>query len=340
MSRYIFTTRGVGRRAMFFSLASLLLAGCASGAVALSAVGQPSLSLTAPLSALACTSSGTCITLGASGAASGPTTTAQVRNHKGVWSALNVPSALAASFDAASCASSSCFFGGTQVSGDLLWTVNADNGATRALAGPTAGLLILNLSCASNTNCTTIDQVAHGLIRISSTTNAGRNWSPPRTLPWAFDTTTVLDCVSTHDCYVASTSAHHHVSLHRSLNGGVTWSTVTTPAAWTSLSSLNCATTCTALVTTAAGSTVARQSKLTWSSTPLKFAATSMSCASANVCLVVGHHSDQSAAMTEWRANGLSNVALSYVPTALTNVACEPGICVAVGVTTTVALRP
>jgi hypothetical protein len=45
-------------------------------------------------------------------------------------------------------------------------------------------------------------------------------------------------------------------------------------------------------------------------------------------------------AMAEWQSGSLHNVALTYVPSPLTDVACEPSVCVAVGVTTVVALRP
>jgi hypothetical protein len=188
--------------------------------------------------------------------------------------------------------------------------------------------------------CTAIDQATHGLTRLSRTTNAGAHWSAPRTLAWALNATTVLDCVSAQNCYVATTSAQHLVTLRETLNGGATWRTVATPATWTSLSSLNCDTTCTALVSNATGSSVAVQYKLKWVATPLKFTASAMSCVTPTTCLVVGHQANQSAAMAKWQLIGLSDVSLSYVPTPLTNVACEPNLCVAVGVTTTVALQP
>ena len=294
MGRHIITTRGVGRYALVVGVTSLLLAGCTAGAATLSAVGVPSLSLSAPLTALACSTTGSCIALGASGGASGPTTAAQIRNHKGIWSALNVPQAPSASIDAASCAVSNCLVGGTRNSGDLLWSVNANNGATTALTGPAGGVVIQDLSCASDSECVAIDQAAHGLTRISHTTDAGRIWSAPRTLIWASNTNTVLDCTVT----------------------------------------------CTTLVSNATGSSVATQSKLTWKLTPLKFIATSMSCATSVTCLVVGHLASQAAAMAQWKPGAVSNVPLTYVPTSLNSVACAPAVCVAVGVTTTVALRP
>jgi len=340
MGRHFISSRGVGRYALVVGVTSLLLAGCTAGAATLSAVGVPSLSLSAPLTALACSTTGSCIALGASGGASGPTTAAQIRNHKGIWSALNVPQAPSASIDAASCAVSNCLVGGTRNSGDLLWSVNANNGATTALTGPAGGVVIQDLSCASDSECVAIDQAAHGLTRISHTTDAGRIWSAPRTLIWASNTNTVLDCTSVFQCYVATTSALHHVTLRKTLNSGITWTILSTPATWTSLSSLDCTVTCTTLVSNATGSSVATQSKLTWKLTPLKFIATSMSCATSVTCLVVGHLASQAAAMAQWKPGAVSNVPLTYVPTSLNSVACAPAVCVAVGVTTTVALRP
>ncbi len=340
MSRHIITTRGVGRYAIVVALASLLLTGCGSGVAAASAVGQPSLSLTAPLTAVGCTTMGTCIALGASGRANGPGDAAQIRNHKGVWSVLKIPPAPSASFAAASCATSTCLFGGTKDSTDLLWSVNATTGAVIPTRGPSAGLVIRDLSCASNADCTAIDQAAHGLTRISHTINGGGHWSAPLTLAWALNTTTVLDCVSLTQCYVATTSAHHVVTVRETLNAGVTWRILATPATWTSLTSLDCDTTCTALVSTAAGSSVVTQSKATWSATALTFTGLSMSCITSGTCLVVGHQANLSAAMATWASGALSTVALTYVPSELTSVDCVPTICVALGVTTTVAIRP
>ena len=127
MSRHHITTRGVGRNVLVLTFASLLFASCAQAAAGLSATGQPSLSLAAPLTTLACTSTGACITLGASGTANVPTTAGQVRNHKGVWSALNVPPAPVAFLYDAACGATRCLVGGTRSGTDLLWSVNTND---------------------------------------------------------------------------------------------------------------------------------------------------------------------------------------------------------------------
>jgi hypothetical protein len=48
----------------------------------------------------------------------------------------------------------------------------------------------------------------------------------------------------------------------------------------------------------------------------------------------------QVAAMVQWQSGTVRSVALTYVPSALTDVACQPSVCVAIGVTTVVSLRP
>lgn len=328
---------------------SLALASCSIPIMALSASGEPSLSLGAPLTSVACTTSGACIALGASGSATAPTTAAQVRNHKGVWSALHVPSAPVASFDASSCAATRCLFGGTGQNGDLLWSIDANTGALRQKAGPAGGLVIRNLSCPSDLACYAVDQAAHSLTRFSFTTNAGSTWSAPRTLAWAAQGTTGLECVSTQRCFVASSSPRHIVSLRETLNRGVTWTVVKTPATWRSLQALQCANACTALVGSATGSDIATQSTTPatnkvpattiWTTTPIKFHASAVACAGISSCLIVGS-ADTHAAMAQWQAGVVHPVALTYVPSALTGVACEPSACVAIGVSTVVALRP
>jgi hypothetical protein len=353
MSRHITQTRGVGASIVLVTTASLLLAGCTSTTATLRAVGQPSFSIDAPLTAVACTTTGACVTLGASGGSNAPTAAAQVRNHKGVWSALNVPPAPVASFYTGACATTTCYFGGTQDTGDLIWSVNADTGATSSLAGPSSGLVIRNLSCSSDFDCVALDDAAHHHARWSSTTTAGTTWSTPRPLPWATNKTTALSCASSQQCDVATTSPQHVVTLRETLDAGAKWSVVTTPSTWTSLTSLYCSTSCVALVATKTGSAVATPSTATattttssastgegWDTTPIAFAPTSFSCSSVTTCVVVGRTAGQVAAMAQWQSGTVRSVALTYVPSPLTNVACEPSVCVAIAVTTVVSLRP
>jgi hypothetical protein len=353
MSRHITKKRGVGRSIVLVTTASLFLASCTSTAATLRAVGQPSFSIDAPLTAVACTTTGACVTLGASGGSNAPTAAAQVRNHKGVWSALNVPPAPVASFYTGACATVTCYFGGTQDTGDLIWSIDVDTGVTSSLAGPSSGLVIRNLSCSSDFDCVALDDAAHHQARWSTTTTAGTTWSTPRPLPWATNVTTTLSCASSQQCYVATTSPQHVVTLRETLDAGARWSVVTTPSTWTSLTSLYCTTSCVALVATATGSAVATPSTATtamtatttsaaksWDATPIAFAPASLSCSSATTCVVVGRVVGQVAAMVQWQSGTVRSVALTYVPSALTDVACQPSVCVAIGVTTVVSLRP
>jgi hypothetical protein len=74
--------------------------------------------------------------------------------------------------------------------------------------------------------------------------------------------------------------------------------------------------------------------------TPIAFTPASFSCSSATTCVVVGRIAGQVAAMAQWQSGTVRSVALTYVPSALTEVACRPSVCVAIGVTTVVSLRP
>jgi hypothetical protein len=78
----------------------------------------------------------------------------------------------------------------------------------------------------------------------------------------------------------------------------------------------------------------------TWTATPLKFAASSLACVSKSTCLAVGHFANGLAAMAQWHSPSARNVTLSYVPSPLTGVACQPSACVAIAPSTVVALQP
>lgn len=254
------------------------------------------------------------------------------------------PPAPVATIYTGSCAATRCLFGGTQESGELLWAVNANTGAVKKLAGPAGGLVIHDLSCVDDHDCAVLDTTVKDTARLSFTKNAGGSWSAPRTLAWTANKSTVLTCISASACYVATTSATHHVVLRETLDGGRVWRAVTTPVAWTSLSSLECPTSCVALVTTAKGSAVAvpstKVSSQGWSETYVPLHASAMSCSSATTCVVVGHLAGQTPAMSEWESSGAHNVTLNYVPSPLTGISCRPSICVAIALTTVASLRP
>ncbi len=343
MSRYITQTRGVGRSVVLLTCATLLLAGCASASTTLTGVGQPSISINSPLTVVSCTTANICVSVGASGRANAPTATAQVRNKRGVWSLLKAPSAPVAVFNAGSCAVIRCLFGGAQGPRELLWSIDADTGALRVLNGPAGGLVIRDISCASDHDCAVLDEAANQVPRLSFTTNGGATWSAPRTLRWTAGKTTTLDCPFSRDCYAATTSLQHHVTLRQTLNGGATWRAIATPASWTSLRALSCAVSCVALATTTKGSEVALPPTTTataWSETRVPFDAADLACSTSTTCVAVGHFANQAPAMALWRPHSVENVALTYVPTPLTAVACQSTICVAIGITTTVAFKP
>jgi len=336
--------------------AALLLASCASTtAAALSANGVPSLSLDAPLTAVACASDGVCASVGASGGANAPTTTGQIRNHRGTWSALRTPSAPVATIDASACATTTCYFAGTQSTGDLVWSLDTTTGRVTSDKGPSAGVVLTALSCVSDVACVALDRDARTRTRWSVTHDGGQTWSAPRTLAWAAGAELALSCVSLVSCVVAATSSTHVVTLRATSDGGQTWRDLGAPSTWTSLRSLVCDPDCVALVTTAQGSSVALESAspstsststtsslpaTTWSLTPLDFVGTALSCADTHTCLVAGHRATLDAALAQWHDGTLRSVALTYVPTPLTNVACRANVCVAIGVTTLVSLRP
>ncbi len=335
MSRHSTATRPAAL-ALSVVVASLVLSACGSP-TGRTAIGQPSLSLAAPLTTIGCTTTGVCVSVGASGGVSLPSTVGQVRNRRGTWSALNVPAAAVGSFSSGSCAASTCLFGGTQATGELLWSVDADTGAVTALTGPAGGVDVRALSCSSDTDCAALDQTAANVMRLSFTRDGAGTWSATRVLPWAAGASVALDCPTAQHCLVAA-SEHAGATLRETFDAGASWRVVPTPATWNSIRALSCVVTCTALVVDAAGSAVATQGVTSWRQSPLGFSGSDLSC-SAGTCGVVGYRADQSAAMALWKKS-LVPVKLTYVPTPLDAVACAPSVCVAIGVSTVVSMRP
>ncbi len=325
------------------ALAGVALAGCGVARVVVPPVtGVPSESLSVPLRTVACATDNVCVAVGATSAAVAVTTVGEYRTATGGWRALVVPTANSPLITTSSCASDQCLIGGSQLTGDLLWRFDASTATVSALAAPPQGQGVVALSCFSSSSCAMVDSSSTaGHARLSISHDGGVTWSSPVTLGWAArDTISALTCTSATDCLAVGEAPGRPARVEATTDAGVTWAPLSTPATWSSLTSLTCrAQLCAGLATTDQGSALvrSRDAGVTWTTTILPETATAVSCASAQRCVLAGA-SAHGGWLARVNARRVTTVALRYVPSTLIALSCGTGVCTAVGPSTLVAL--
>ena len=332
------------------SVAGAVLASCATAAVTVKPPrvnGLPAISISVPLSSVACTTNNSCVALGTSVLDVSTTSVGEYRSNTGRWSALSVPVADASTFIASSsCWTDGCLFVGSQTSGDLVWRYDESTHAVTAATAPTSALGVNAVSCYTSLTCAIIDSTSTGT-RFLRTVDGGASWSSPVALGVdPQDTVTSLSCTSELDCIASFLNASNGVALYVTSDGGATWtakfSFSTLP--WVALTSLTCAgRKCLALAKLPTGWRIVRTKNFgeSWKKVDsLTGSVLSLACASLERCVVGGMNGSSSAWLATLRSNAITPVQLTYVPSPIADVACGSRICAAIGVTTVMALRP
>src|SRR6202167_6439257 len=125
MSRVPASVRSLVRIVTMCSVAGVLLASCSTTtptAISPHVTGLPAVSISVPLSTVACTTDNSCVAIGTSNLDVSPTSVGEYRSAAGRWSALVVPSADTSPYvHSASCWRKGCLFVGSQSGGDLVW---------------------------------------------------------------------------------------------------------------------------------------------------------------------------------------------------------------------------
>jgi len=329
------------------ALAGVVLASCAStssvsGAAPLT--GVPSIGISVPLQQVACTSNNSCVAVGATSASLGPSTVGEYRLGSGRWIPLAVPSAVAAQMTTASCWSTGCLLAGAQATGDLLWSYQSATHSVNVLTAPTGGVDVSALDCYAALSCIMLDLDASGHARITSTLDGGVSWTSPTNLDWASgDSVTTLACHSVNDCLVGATTATNQTVVEVTHDAGFTWTALTTPSAWTSLTSLTChVRSCVGLAATADGSRIVRTTTFgrVWHGVTIPAKNAALACSALQHCVAVGTSSAGSPWLAQVTHDVVTPRALKYVPSPLLDVACGTTTCAAIGVTTLLALKP
>ena len=308
-------------------------------------VGFPSRSIAVPLGVAACTTSNSCIALGTSGSDVGLSSVGELRSPDGRWTSLAVPAAPSSLVTTAACWQSGCLIGGTQPTGDLLWTYDATTRTVAPSATPHAGQGVNALSCFGVASCAVIDSlgVAQGS-RISFTSDGGATWTTPLALPWTIgDPVTTVACSDALHCLVAATATGGRALVEVTVDGGVTWTVLSTSPSWNALSSLSCTgRKCVGLASTSDGAVIERTQTFgrLWSGVTVVERANALACTSYTKCVVAGQTTSNGPWLATLSHRTLHRTPLQYVPTALTDAACGAKVCVAIGVSTVLALHP
>jgi hypothetical protein len=336
------------RRATHRGLAALALAGpflaaCGTphAAPAPRLAGTPATSFSVPLTNVGCTRDDVCVAVGTSATSNGLAAVGEFSTARSPWIDLALPATASPLITSTACAGTTCLIGGSQPRSDLLWVFSAATHRVAPTPTPAGGVGVDALSCATF-GCALVDNAGAGEPpRISFTTDE-TTWSTPAPIPWAAgDAVSSLACGSATDCLISALTSEQHLVLYATDDAGATWTMRTTPAKWTTITSLSCSgRRCDALASTASDSLAVRTSNLgrSWTHVTLPAGASALGCATLTECVAVGRRSDDGPWLAGVARASTEAVRLRYVPTALLDVACGTKLCAAIGVTTLVTI--
>jgi hypothetical protein len=329
-------------------IAGLVLASCASTTTAKPHVtGLPAISISVPLSNVACTTDNSCVTLGTSDFDVSTTSVGEYRTSSGRWTSLAVPIADSSTYvQTSSCWSDGCLFVGSQSNADLVWRYYATAHVFHVETAPTGGAGVEAVSCYESLTCAILDSTKTSP-RFLVTHNGGASWTVQGTLGVpSQDTVTSLSCSSGLECMVSFLNASNGIEVYVTTDGGTTWSVRTgfSTVTWSALTSLNCfGKNCVGLANLSTGWRVVRTANFgkSWSKVAsLRSSILTLACSSVARCVVGGMKGSASPWLATLSSGSLTPVKLKYVPTPIADVACGSKICAAIGVTTVMTLRP
>jgi hypothetical protein len=347
MSRLRANTRTTWLGAAIFSVAALVLAGCGSTTPAVvipHITGTPSASIDVPLQKVACTTSGTCITVGADDSTVTPSAVGEIGQPNGHWSPITLPSTLAQSVTSISCWSSQCLIGGALPNSDSLWNYSPSGQSVSVATPPSGGRGITALDCFAKSACALVDGTGiTGASRLSFTSD-GVTWSTPVTMPWTTgDGVTALSCSDDMNCLVSATNSRNRVLLEATHDGGATWTVRPVPSSWVTVSSIDCvALNCVALANTSSSTQLVRTGTnfRLFRTVSLPDIANALSCARLSRCVLAGQTSSQGPWLATLKGLKIHALALQYVPSPLIDVACGVKTCAAIGASTVLTFTP
>jgi hypothetical protein len=330
--------------------AGIALASCATSTSASNVTprvtGLPAISISVPLSSVACTTDNSCVAIGTSNLDVSPTSVGEDRSASGHWSTITVPSADTSTYiQSSSCWSDGCLFVGSQSNADLVWRYDAASHTIEVVSAPTGASGISAVSCYAAMTCAILD-AATGGSRILFTDDGGTTWSAPQAVGVAAqDTASSLSCTSATRCIASFLNSSNGILVAASVNGVTPWTTLTNSSTltWGALTSLNCVgRKCLGLAKLFTGWRIVRTDNFgkSWSKvSSLSSSILTLACTSLGHC-VVGGEKDASPWLATVVSKTVTPSKLKYVPSPIIGVACGSKVCAAIGVTTVVTLKP
>ncbi len=332
-------------------VAGVVLASCGSSTAAVKphVTGLPAISISVPLSSVACTTDNSCVALGTSNLDVSPTSVGESRSLSGRWSAITVPTADTSTFiESSSCWNNGCLFVGSQSSADLVWRYYAPTQSFSIEHGPPGATGIDAVSCYATLSCAIVDSVKSGP-RFSTTHDGGLTWTSPVSLGVpATESVSSMSCSSQLTCLASFANASNGIDVYVTTDGGATWTsrsdvpTVT----WAALTSLDCVgRACVGLAKLSFGWRVERTDNLgkSWKKVaPVRGPIVTLACTTLDRCVVGGTENFQTSTpyLATVTSSVVTPVTMKYVPSPIADVACGSTVCAAIGVTTVLALRP
>ena len=342
--------RSLVRITALCSVAGLVLASCATSTVTSTVTphvaGLPAISISVPLSNVACTTDNSCVAIGTSNLDVSPTSVGEYRSTNGRWTTITVPSADTSTYiQSSSCWNDGCLFVGSQSGSDLVWLYDATSHTITPETAPTGATGINAISCYASMSCTILDSSKAGS-RVLVTIDGGVSWSAPLLIGVpTLDAASSLSCKNASRCIASFVNSSNGILVAASLDGDTPWETLASPSTltWAALTSLKCAgRTCLGLAKLSTGWKIVRTHNFgtSWSKvSSLSSSILSFACTSLDRC-VVGGEKDSSPWLATVASKSITAVKLKYVPSPIVDVACGSKICAAIGVTTVLALKP
>jgi hypothetical protein len=345
--------RSLARITAVCSVAGLVLASCATTPTTVTphVSGLPAISISVPLSSVACTTNNSCVALGTSNLDVSPTSVGEDRSANGHWTTIAVPSAdTSTSIQASSCWNVGCLFVGSQSNADLVWRYDATSQTIRPLPGPSGASGIAAISCYQSLTCAIIDSTGSTtttMTRFLTTDNGGATWTPVGSIGVpSQNSVTSLSCPSAVRCIASFLNASNGIIVYVTTDGGTTW----TPRSglptltWSALTSLNCTgTKCVGLAKLSTGWRIVRTDNFgeKWKKVAsLPSSILTLACGSLTHCVVAGMTGTSSPWLATVTSGSVTRVRLKYVPSPIADVSCGTKICAAIGVTTVMTLAP
>jgi hypothetical protein len=331
------------------TVAGIVLASCATSTPTVKpprVTGLPAISISVPLSIVACTTENSCVAIGTSNLDVSPTSVGEYRSSNGRWATITVPTADTSTYIASSsCWKSGCLFVGSQSNADLVWSYSATSNTISVVTAPTGASGVEAVSCYQDMTCAILDSSTSGA-RILFTHDGGASWSTPQLVGVpANETATTLSCVSAVRCIAGFQNPSNGILVAVTDDGTTPWTTLTNTSTltWGTLASLNCAgRECVGLAKLFTGWRIVRTDNFgrTWKKVAgLSISTPTLACASLERC-VVGGQSASAPWLATVTSGSVSPEQLKYVPSPIVDVACGSKICAAIGVTTVVTLAP